>query len=213
MAGYVAEQSPTLQFDPSRAKALLDMYGYKDINGDGYRELPNGQPLVIDHASTPDQRAKSRNELWQRAMRDIGIRMTFNKIEALPQLRKLAQLGKMPMFTYGWIADYPDGENFLQLFTTKSIGGANYSMFSYPEFDAMYQQILSMPNSPERTAIYSKMVRLIWVYNPWRVNTLKRGTILSQPWLIGLKKHPFANDAFRYFDIDLAKLQAAAKGK
>ena len=208
MAGYVAEESPTLQFDPARAKALLDLYGYKDIDGDGFRELPNGQPLTIDHASTPDQRAKSRNELWQRAMRDIGIRMTFNRIEALPQLRKIAQLGKMPMFTYGWIADYPDGENFLQLFTTKSIGGANYSMFSMPEFDAMYQQILSMPDSPERTVIYGKMVRLIWAYNPWRVNTLKRGTILIQPWLLGLKKHPFANDAFRYFDIDLSKFPA-----
>ncbi len=211
MVGFVREQSPTLQYDPARAKALLDMYGYKDIDGDGYRELPNGQPLVIDHASTPDQRAKSRNELWQRAMRDIGIRMTFKKVEALPQLRKIAQLGKMPMFTYGWIADYPDGENFLQLFTTKSIGGANYSMFSLPEFDAMYQQILSMPDSPARTAIYSKMVRLIWVYNPWRVNTLKRGTILIHPWLLGMKKHPFAHDAFRYLDIDLAKLTASQR--
>jgi oligopeptide transport system substrate-binding protein len=211
MVGFVLEQSPTLQYDPARAKALLDMYGYKDIDGDGYRELPNGQPLVIDHASTPDQRAKSRNELWQRAMRDIGIRMTFKRVEAVPQLRKLAQLGKMPMFTYGWIADYPDGENFLQLFTTKSIGGANYSMFSLPEFDAMYQQILSMPDSTARTAIYSKMVRLIWVYNPWRVNTLKRGTILIHPWLIGMKKHPFAHDAFRYLDIDLAKLTASQR--
>ena len=52
-------------------------------------------------------------------MDDIGIRMTFDKVEKLPDLRKQAQLGKMQCFTYGWIADYPDGENFLQLFMTQ----------------------------------------------------------------------------------------------
>ncbi len=206
MAGYVAERTPTLEYNPARAKALLDLYGYVDRNGDGYREMPNGAPLTIDQATTPDARAKSRNELWRRAMDAIGIRMTFDKVEKLPDLRKIAQQGKMPMFTYGWIADYPDGENFLQLFWSKSIGGANYTLFSLPEFDALYERSKRMPDSPERTALYQQMVRLIWVYNPWRINTLKQGTILIHPWVIGYKKHPFAHEPWRYLDIDLSKM-------
>ena len=211
MTGYVNERSPTLEYNPARAKALLDMYGYIDRDGDGFREMPDGSPLTIDHASTPDQRAKSRNELWQRAMARIGIRMTFDTVEHLPSLRKKAQTGKLQMITYGWIADYPDGENFLQLFTTKGIGGANYSLFSMPEYDALYERIKIMPDSPERTALYQKMVHLLWVYNPWRVNTLKQGTILIQPWVIGHKQHPFANEPFLYLDIDLTKLPPSAK--
>ena len=206
MAGFVDERTPTLEYNPAKAKALLDMFGYVDKNGDGWRDMPDGSPLTIDHATTPDQRARSRNELWRRAMDNIGIRMTFDKVEKLPDLRKQAQNGRVQMLTYGWIADYPDGENFLQLFWSKSIGGANYSMFAMPEYDQLYERIKIMPDSPERTALYRRMVHMLWVYNPWRVNTLKQGTILIQPWLLGYKKHPFAHEPWRYLDIDLGKL-------
>jgi ABC-type transport system substrate-binding protein len=111
-------------------------------------------------------------------------------------------------FTYGWIADYPDGENFLQLFWSKSIGGANYSLFSLPEYDALYEKVKVMPDSPERTELYRRMVRILWVYAPWRVNSLMRNAILIQPWVIGYKKHPFAHEPWRYVDIDLDRLPA-----
>ena len=208
MAGFVDEKASFHEYNPARAKALLDMYGFIDRDGDGWREMPDGSPLVIDHASVPDQRVRSRNELWGRAMERIGVRMTFNKVEKLPELRKLATLGKIPMFTYGWIADYPDGENFLQLFWSKSIGGANYTRFSRPEFDALYERIKVMPDTPARTELYRQMVHILWVYNPWRVNTLKQGSIAIQPWVIGYKKHPFGLEPFRYLDIDTSKLPA-----
>ena len=208
MAGYTPETSPTLEFNPAKAKALLDMYGYVDRDGDGMREMPDGSPLTIDHASVPTQLERQRNQLWRRAMADIGVRMTFDKVEKLPELRKQAQLGKVQSFSYGWIADYPDGENFLQLFWTKSIGGANYSYFSLPEFDRLYERAKTMPDTPERTALYQRMVRLIWVYNPWRVNSLMRYTILIHPWVIGFKKHPFAHQPYRYLDVDLERLPA-----
>ncbi len=208
MAGFVDEKASFHEYNPARAKALLDTYGFIDRDGDGWREMPDGSPLIIDHASVPDQRVRSRNELWGRAMERIGIRMTFNKVEKLPELRKLAQLGKIPMFSYGWIADYPDGENFLQLFWSKSIGGANYTLFSRPEFDALYERIRVMPDSPERTKLYQQMVHILWVYNPWRVNTLKQGNIAIHPWVLGYKKHPFAHEPWRYLDIDTTKLPA-----
>ena len=140
-------------------------------------------------------------------MADIGIRMTFDKVEKLPDLRRQAQLGKVQCMTYGWIADYPDGENFLQLFWSKSIGGANYTLFSLPEFDRLYERVKTMPDSAQRTELYRRMVHLLWVYNPWRVNFLFRNTVLIHPWVIGYKKHPFAHEPFRYLDIDAAKLQ------
>lgn len=207
--GFVNERVAFLDYNPGAAKALLDLYGYVDRDGDGWRDMPDGSPLVIEHATTPAQRDRSRNELWLRAMARIGIRMNFNKVEKLPELRRLAKDGLIQMFTYGWIADYPDGENYLQLFTTKSIGGANYALFSLPEYDALYEKVRVMPDSAERTAMYQRMVRLLWVYNPWRINTLKRGTILIQPWVLGYKKHPFSSEPYRYLDVDLDVLKKA----
>ncbi len=206
MSGFVDEHTPTLEYNPAKAKALLDLYGYIDRDGDGWRDMPDGSPLVIDHATQPDQRERSRNELWRRAMENIGIRMSFNKVEKLPELRRQAALGLIQMFSYGWIADYPDGENYLQLFWSKSIGGPNYTLFSLPEYDRLYEQVRIMPDSPARTALYQRMVHLLWVYNPWRVNTLKQGTILIQPWVLGYKKHPFSHEPFKYLDVDLSKL-------
>jgi ABC-type transport system substrate-binding protein len=211
MAGYTPESSPTLEYNPAKAKALLDMFGYLDRDGDGWRELPDGSPLVVDQASVPEQRARQRNELWRRSMEAIGIRMTFNKVEKMPELRRLAQNGRIQSMTYGWIADYPDGENFLQLFWGKSIGGANYAMFDHPDFNRMYERIKFMPDSPERTAIYREMVKLVWVYNPWRVNSMMRNTVLVHPWVLGYKKHPFAHEPFRYLDVDLERLKASER--
>jgi ABC-type transport system substrate-binding protein len=209
MAGYTPETSPTLEYNPAKAKALLDMFGYVDRDGDGWRDMPDGSPLTFDMAHYPLQTERERMKLWRRALNDIGINVTFNKVEKLPELRKQAQLGKIQSFNYGWIADYPDGENFLQLFWTKSIGGANYSMFSMPEFDRLYERAKVMPDSPDRTELYRRMVHLLWVYNPWRVNHLIRYSILIHPWVIGYKKHPFGHEPWRYLDIDL---DARAKG-
>jgi len=63
-----------------------------------------------------------------------------------------------------------------------------------------------MPDSPERTELYRRMVRLLWVYAPWRVNSLLRNAILIHPWVIGYKKHPFQHEPWRYLDVDLARV-------
>jgi len=197
--------SPTLEYNPAKAKALLDMFGFVDRDGDGYRENPDGSPLSFDHASYPTQRERQRNELWKRSMDEIGIRVTFDKVEKLPELRKQARVGKVQSFSYGWIADYPDGENFLQLMWKGSIGQANYAMFDLPEYNALYDKAKRLPDGPERNAVYAQMVKLICVYVPWMVETYKMGTILMHPWLLNYRKHPFGHEPWRYVDIDLAK--------
>ena len=206
VAGYDPHfVSPTLEHNPAKAKALLDMFGFVDRDGDGYRENPDGSPLSFDHASVPTVRERQRNELWKRSMDDIGIRVTFNKVEKLPELRMQARFGKVQSFSYGWIADYPDGENFLQLMWKGSIGQANYSMFDLPQYNELYERARRLPDGPERNALYARMVKLIVVYMPWMVETYKAQNILMQPWLLNYRKHPFAHEPWRYLDVDLAR--------
>jgi ABC-type transport system substrate-binding protein len=206
VAGYDPRfVSPTLEYNPAKAKALLDMFGFVDRDGDGYRENPDGSPLSFDHASVPTQRERQRNELWKKSMDAIGIRVTFGMPQKLPDLRKQAQLGKVQSFSYGWIADYPDGENFLQLLWKGSIGQTNYAMFDLPEYNALYERSKLMPDGPERNALYTRMVKLIMVYVPWMVETWKAQNIVLQPWLLNYKKHPFGLEGWQYLDIDLER--------
>ena len=197
--------SPTLEYNPAKAKALLDMFGYVDRDGDGYREAPDGRPFSFQHASIPTLRERQRNELWKKSMDAIGLRVTFDKVEKLPELRKQAQHGRVQSFSYGWIADFPDGENFLQLLYKGSIGQVNYAMFDHPEYNALYERVKRLPDSPERNALITRMVKLIVVYAPWLVETYKAQKILVQPWVLGYKKHPFANEPWKYLDVDLAR--------
>ena len=76
--GYdAAFKSEISDYDPARAKALLDLYGYIDRDGDGWRELPDGKPLVIVARTLPDQRSREFDELWNKNLDAIGIRSVF----------------------------------------------------------------------------------------------------------------------------------------
>ena len=197
--------SPTLEYNPAKAKALLDMFGFIDRDGDGYRENPDGTPLVIDHASSPTLRERQRNELWKKSMDDIGVRMVFETVEKVPQLRKQAQLGRIQSWSYGWIADYPDGENFLQLLWKGSIGQTNYANFDLAEYNELYEKVKRMPDSPERNVLMERMVKLVLVYAPWVIETFKAQNILLAPWLKNYKKHPFSGEPWKYLDVDLER--------
>ncbi len=211
IAGYdPGFRNPFGEYDPARAKALLDLFGYVDRDGDGYRELPDGRPLSIEYASQPTLAARRLDELIQRSLEDIGIRITFRK-DKVPELRKLSKLGKLQMRSDGWQADYPDAENFFQLLYGPNAGQANYSRFNLPQFNKMYEQTAAMPDSAERNALYRQMSNLVLVYGPWRMAVHRLQNHLIHPWVAGYKKHPFVSTAWRYLDVDVARRDAARR--
>jgi ABC-type transport system substrate-binding protein len=79
LPGHDDHWSVDLKYDPAAASALLDRFGYIDRDGDGYRELPDGRPLKLVMASTPSSRDREFDELWQKSMKAIGIRIEFLK--------------------------------------------------------------------------------------------------------------------------------------
>ena len=62
-------------YDPAAARALLDKFGYRDRDGDGWRERPDGQPLVLHIGTTPEDR--ERDDLFRKNLRAIGVRVEF----------------------------------------------------------------------------------------------------------------------------------------
>ncbi|HUL56301.1 MAG TPA: ABC transporter substrate-binding protein [Usitatibacter sp.] len=203
VAGYDPGFTLGETYDPAKAKALLDMFGYVDRNGDGWRDMPDGSPLVFKYAATPAQLDRQFTQLWKKDMDAIGIRMEI-EIAKWPDLRKKSKQHLLQSWQLGWNADYPDGENFFQLLYGPNCDSSNDGCFQLPEFDALYDKAAGMKPGPERDKVYAQMNRLIAVYAPWKINVHRKRNEMIQPWILGWRKHPFLHDCYKFADIDLA---------
>jgi ABC-type transport system substrate-binding protein len=192
-------------FDVARSKALLDMYGYIDKDGDGWRDLPDGTPLVIeiDTLSTADYR--ELDEIIKKNMDAIGIKFIF-KVGKWPEQLKAARAGKVMMWQLGLSASTPNSSPVLQLAYSKQAGQQNFSRFNNKRFDELYEKQGLMPDGPERDAVIRDAVRILIAYMPIKVRVHRIATDLMQPWLIGYKRHPFHREFWRYVDVDTSLL-------
>jgi ABC-type transport system substrate-binding protein len=198
-----ALRSPTLEYNPAKAKALLDMFGFVDRDGDGYRERPDGSPLTLELAGLPDSETRQYDELWRKCMEEVGIRVTFRK-SRWPDLLKASLAGQLQMWTLSWSAGWPDGDLFMSMFYGANVGKVNDAHFRMAEYDRMYERSRTLPpDSPERVRLYQEMTRIILAYAPWVLHVHHLNTHLVNPWVKGYKKHPFVNTQWRYLDIDL----------
>ena len=205
IAGYdPALRTEAQLYDPALARALLDRFGYKDRDGDGYRETPDGKPLVLERWSSPDSLSRQGDELWKKNMDAIGLRIAFRK-EKVPELRKMARLGKIPMRGDGWNADYPDAENFMQLLYGPNAGQSNDAQFDLPEFNRLFEQARSLPDSPGRTKLFDRMTLLAIAYAPWRLAYHLIEDSLRHPWISAYVPHPIRSQWWAYIDVDPAR--------
>lgn len=194
------------EFSRPKAMALLDMYGYVDIDGDGWRDMPDGKPLVLQYATSPDASSRELNELWKKNMDAIKIRMEF-KVAKWPEHLKASRNGKLMMWGLAWSATDPDGETFLQLGNGPAKGGANHSRFDLPAFNDLFQKQRALPDGPERFAIMKEAEKLMVAYMPYKTNTHRINTDLMQPWLLGYRRHPTSRGTWKFVDIDLDKIK------
>ncbi len=203
-AGFVARQP----FDPVAARMLLDRFGYRDRDGDGFRELPDGAPLALTMGSSTAGRDRERDELWKKNMTAIGIRLDFVK-QKWPDLLKMGRAGKLQMWPVGWITQYGEGDAFMQLLYGRNIGQSNYSRFARADYDALYRQSKTIPDGPERDALYRTMAKIVAAYNPWDLGVYRIENTLVRPWLVGYKKHIYWEHPWLYHDVDRARASAA----
>ena len=188
-----------------RAKALLDLYGWRDRDGDGWREQPDGQPLVIDYSSQDDQASRKLQELWRKAGAALGVRITF-RIAKWPEQLKASRAGKLMMWGVAWGGISPDGSYFLDLLYGPNKGQANHARFDLPEFNALYERQRVLPDGPEREALMRQAQLLAVAYMPYKVTGHRVATDLLHPQVVGYRRHPFLRDFWRYVDIDPSRL-------
>jgi len=203
-------RSEMSSYSVARAKALLDMHGWVDRNGDGWRDQPDGQPLVLEYATSPDQQSRQLTELWKKNMDAIGIRIEF-KVAKWPENLKASRAGKLMMWGVGWSAGAPDGDTFLALGYGPNKGQANHARFDLPAFNRLYEQQRLLPDGPERAAAMAEAKKLMIAYMPYKIHVHRISTDLAHPWVRGYHRNIFVREFWKYVDIDVAAQAAAAR--
>jgi peptide/nickel transport system substrate-binding protein len=138
------------EYDPARARELVAEYQQETGN-------QNPQVTISTNANYLDL-----CEYIQKELDKIGIQIS---IDVMPPstLRQARSAGQLDAYRSSWIADYPDAENYLSLFYSKNFSpdGPNYTHFSDPKYDALYEQALVNSNPKQRQNLYIKMDSLI----------------------------------------------------
>ena len=190
-----------------QAKKYLTAAGYPD----GI-DPATGQALELsfDLGSTSSQ-SRQLAELFANDMKKIGILIKpslNNKSRFKQKLRK----GDMQIFKYSWVGDYPDAENFLQLFYGPNAGGCNRASYRNEVFDKMYEPIISMQDSPQRTVQYKEMSKYLATQCPWIFESFPISYRLTHSWLENYIPHDFAFSRWKYLSINTSKRTAEKKG-
>jgi ABC-type transport system substrate-binding protein len=197
-SGYRSEMSEHSQ---ARAKALLDLYGYADRDGDGWRERPDGQPLRLRLASTQTQLDRRLNELWRKHLAAVGLRVDFEPGN-WGDLLKRSLAGSLMMWGYTWSATTPDGSFFLGIGYGPNAEQSNDARFSLPAYDRLFERQAVLPDGPEREAVMRQAKNLLVAQMPYKVRLHTVLHDLTQPWVRGYWRHPFMRDEWVYTAVD-----------
>lgn len=196
MAGHDPTQPLPYPFDLKRARQLLAEAGYP--NGKDPRTGRRLQ-LTLELGSASDPETRQSTDLLASFFREIGVelRPSYNN---WPEFLKKIERKQQQMFRLGWVADYPDAENFLQLFSTASISpGPNHCNYSNPAFDRLFERARVMQDSPERTELYKQLARMVNDDAVWITLTYPLAFGLQRDWFQNFKPHDFPYPNVKFY--------------
>ena len=203
--GHVEGLSVRPPYDPAAARALLDKFGYRDRNGDGWRERPDGSALVLHVGTTPEDR--ERDDLLRKNLQAIGVRVEFvNRRWA--ELAKMAREGQLQVWMLGNFAYTGDAMMFALY--GPNAGHNNLARFRNAEFDALYLQSKRERDEAARLKLYERMARIVGAWNPWGLRVYAIRTSLVRPWVMGYRRNPHFLQQWRFLDLDVSAQKSFA---
>jgi ABC-type oligopeptide transport system substrate-binding subunit len=148
-----------------------------------------------------------------RCFEQLGIKMKL-QVNTWSQHLERSHKGTFQMFSLGWIADYPDPENFLQLlYGPNAPPNPNSSAFANAEYDRLYEKMKSMENTPEREAVIHRMVEIAIEECPWIFNVHSPSYVLRHSWNKNGKSHSISGNYRKYVRCDPEMRRAYRKAE
>ena len=190
---YDSEYKNPFSYDLEKAREFLAKAGYP-----GGRGLPVFEYEMSSSSVWSKQFAEFVKDQWAQ----IGVRIKINA-NTWPMFNKKVKNKKAKIFDIAWRADYPDGENFLQLFYSKNISpGSNSSNFVNRKYDTLYEQAVRMMPGRERSRKFRELVKLINEEIPMIFITHRIVQSPFHSWLENFRGHSMISDFYQYLFIN-----------
>jgi len=133
-------------------------------------------------------------------MERIGLRIR-SEVLAGAEFAKRSTTCTTMLFTSNWSADYPDGENFMQLLYGPHSNESNTGCYQSEAYDRLYRQAEMLPDGPERNQLFIAMTRQSEGDTAWVLGVYQSRIVVVQPWVLGHKTHPFMYSILPYVDV------------
>ncbi len=191
-------KNPYRKHDIEKARKLLADAGYP--GGKGFPEIP------FDIASSTT--AKQQAEYLQKQLEKIGIKISVQQ-NTWPAMLKRIENRQAQLWGIAWGADYPDAENFLQLFYGPNAvpAGTNASYYKNKEYDKLFEKARILQDTPERTEMYKKLARMVAEDCPVIFGVHRIAINLRQGWIRNdlLDEFPFPRTKYMKIDLEAKK--------
>ncbi|HUF54575.1 MAG TPA: peptide ABC transporter substrate-binding protein [Dehalococcoidia bacterium] len=184
------EELPAIPFSPEDAQDLLDEAGGPDI-------LEDVTVLTSGQGAAPSDILQAITTMWEQ---NLGVTITIEQEDFGLFLRDIDE-GNFQMFSLGWIADYPDPQNFLEI-KLHSESSNNEALYSNPEVDALLDQAAEEQDDEARLELYRQAEELIVQDMPWIPLYHAKSSYLVKPWVEGFEVPPFVIPNLRYVTIN-----------
>jgi len=193
------------------AKKLLAEAGYPDG-----RDARSGKPLVLyyDYGRPATPEAKPMLDWTAKQFAKLGVQLEVRATD-YNQFQDKVRRGKHQIFTWGWLADYPDAENFLFLLygpNAKSVhDGENAANYASEAYDRLYSQLRFMDDGPAKQAVIDEMVRILQEDAPWSWGYFPYASGAYHRWVHNGKPSIMVRDQAQYYRLDTADRSRSLK--
>ncbi len=186
------------------AKQLLAEAGYP-----GGRDAVTGRPLVLnyDYQRTPTPEIKSELDWMVKQFAKLNIQLEIRATD-YNQFQDKVLKGKQQIFWWGWLADYPDAENFLFLLygpnSKAKHEGENAANYDNPDYNRLYSKMQTVEDGPEKQKLIDEMVAIVQQDSPWAWGYFPYVGVAFQSWVYNGKPSIVVRDLSKYYRVDAA---------
>lgn len=197
---YEQENGQVRRKDLERARELLSQAGYPDG-----RDEKTGKPLILHFDSAGGAGSSGMLDWMRRQLANIDIELEIRATD-YNRFQDKMRRGTAQMYMWGWVADYPDAENFLFLLygpNAKAVnGGENASNYQSDEYDRLFDEMRYLDDGPEKDAIIHRMIGVVQHDAPWMFGYSPKSGGAWHGWVTNAKPTQMVRNTLQYYRID-----------